>query len=93
MRASSVTPQTAPEQDFSVAAMISAVADGYPADAGQRAVIGYALITDALGRGATWAQIGAAQGISGREAKRRAHKLRLAVQRAAFRGACDDRAG
>jgi len=76
---------TAPEQDYSVAAMISAVADGYPAGADEKAVIGYALIADALGRGATWAQIGAAQGITGRDAKRRAHRLRLAVQRKALR--------
>jgi hypothetical protein len=68
-------------QDSSIAAMVSAVADGYPADADEKAVLELALITRLLEGKATWAQIGAVQGISGREAKRRAHKLRLRVQR------------
>jgi hypothetical protein len=70
-----------PEQDSSIAAMVSAVADGYPADADEKAVLELSLITRLLENRATWAQIGAVQGISGREAKRRAHKLRLRVQR------------
>ena len=72
-----------PEEDSSLAAMIGTVADGYPADADEKAVIELALITRLLEQKATWAQIGAVQGISGREAKRRAHKLRITVQRKA----------
>lgn len=72
-----------PGEDSSLAAVISTVAEGYPADADEKAVIEVALITRLLEGKATWAQIGAAQGVSGREAKRRAHKLRIAVQRKA----------
>lgn len=73
-------------EDSSLAAIIGTVADGYPADGDEKAVIELALITRLLERKATWAQIGAAQGLSGREAKRRAHKLRLRVQRVAVAG-------
>ena len=75
---------TAPaEEDSSLAAMISTGGDGYPAGGDEKAVIELALITRLLEQEATWAQIGAVQGVSGREAKRRAHKLRIAVQRLA----------
>lgn len=79
MRERSVTAP--PEQDSSIAAMIGAVADGYPAGADEKAVLELALITRLLEGKATWAQIGAARGMSGREAKRQAHKLRLRVRR------------
>ena len=75
-----------PEQDSSIAAMIGTVADGYPADADEKAVLELSLITRLLENRATWAQIGAVQGVSGREAKRRAHKLRLRVQQVAAGG-------
>ena len=82
-----------PEQDSSIAAMISTVADGYPADADEKAVLELSLITRLLENRATWAQIGAVQGVSGREAKRRAHKLRLRVQQVAVTAGGDSSEG
>ena len=70
-----------PGQDPALAAVLAAVAEGKPVTAAQVAA---ALLeqTDALrARGATWAAIGAASGVSGRQAKRDAHKLAAKVKR------------
>ena len=67
-----------PEQVFSLAA--SPEAD----------VLRLELIDRAKGNGATWAVIGATLGMSGREAKRHAHKLRERVKRASLPAAGED---
>ncbi len=77
---------TPPEQDSPLAAMASAVADGYlPSDL-EKAILTLELIDKARSHPAmpaSWAVIGRVLGgISGREAKRRAHKLREQVKRA-----------
>ena len=71
-----VTPQ--PEQAFSLAA-------GPEADA-----LRLELIDRATGTGATWAVIGRALGMSGREAKRHAHRLRGRVKRASLLAAGEE---
>jgi hypothetical protein len=58
----------------SLAAMISTAPDGN--------TLRLALIDRAKAGGASWAQIGAVLGISGREAKRNTHKLRRGVRAA-----------
>ena len=75
---------TQPEQAPSVAAdLLASVAtdETYPPDI-RSAAAQLALIGRAMGNGATWAVIGRTLGISGREAKKRAHGLREKVKRA-----------
>ena len=73
-----------PEQAPSVAAdLLASVAtdETYPPEI-RSAAAQLALIGRAMGNGATWAVIGRTLGISGREAKKRAHGLREKVKRA-----------
>ncbi len=79
-----MTPE--PEGDSSLAAMASAVADGYlPSDL-EKAILTLALIDKARShpaRPASWAVIGRVLGgMSGPEAKKYAHQLREQVKRA-----------
>lgn len=66
-----------PEQDSPLAAIIS----DYAAGNLDRDQVELALHRAALDRGATWAQIGQLTGISGKEAKRRSHKLAERIRR------------
>jgi hypothetical protein len=77
-----------PEQAPPVAAYsLASVAtdETYPPDV-RSAAAQLALIDRAMGNGATWAVIGRTLGISGREAKKRAHGLREKVKRAVAGG-------
>lgn len=72
--------RTQPEEDSSFAAVVQAIADGHdPGDLG-RDILRLRLITEARGRGATWAAVGAALGMSGQQAKREAHRLDRTVK-------------
>ena len=70
-----------PEQDSPLAAMISAVADGQMLTALDKAQLRLAMVNEALGRGLTWAQVGAVYGKSGREMKREVRRLEATVSR------------
>lgn len=74
---------TPPEQPFSLAADLSSVIadENLPQDV-RSAAASLALMDRAKRNGATWAVIGKTLGISGREAKKRAHGLREKVRRA-----------
>ena len=72
---------TPPEQDSPLAAMISAVADGHLLTALDKAQLRLAMVGEALGRGLTWAQVGAVYGKSGREMKREVHRLEVKIRR------------
>ena len=54
----------------------------FPAASPDPAALRLDLIDRAKGNGATWAVIGTALGMTGREAKRHAHKLRKQARRA-----------
>lgn len=69
---------TPPEQDSSLAASPEANA------------LRLELIDRAKANGATWAVIGATLGMSGREAKRHAHRLREEVRRASLLAAGEE---
>jgi hypothetical protein len=71
-----------PEQGSSLAAMVSAVADGQPVTALDVARARVEAVDQALKAGVSWAAIGAVYGISGREAKKKIHGLREQVKRA-----------
>jgi hypothetical protein len=58
----------------------------------RRAALELELIDTAKAGGASWAVIGATLGMSGREAKRAAHKLRSRVKRAAITEALESAA-
>lgn len=68
----------APEQDSSLAAGLD------------RQALRLELIDRAKQNGATWAVIGRTLGMSGREAKRHAHKLRSQVKRASLLAAGEE---
>ena len=69
-----------PEQDSSLAAKISTVADGH-AGPPDLTTLRLHLIDEALTRGLTWAQLGTLYGRTGPELKRAIHKLRAKVRR------------
>jgi hypothetical protein len=73
------SPEPAPPFAADLASVITD--EGYPPDV-RSAAAQLALIDRAMGNGATWAVIGRTLGISGREAKKRAHGLREKVKRA-----------
>lgn len=72
--------QPQPEEDSFFAAVVQAIADGHdPGDLG-RDILRLRLITEARGRGATWAVVGAALGMSGQQAKKEARRLERTVK-------------
>ena len=72
------------DQDSSLAAMISTVADGQDGAALDKAALRLHLVDEALARGLSWATLGSLYGVSGRELKREIHKLRAKVRREQF---------
>ena len=74
-----MTHPAAGDQDSSLAARISTIADGQ-ASAPDLTVLRLQLIDEALDRGLTWAQLGTLYGMTGRELKREIHKLRAKVR-------------
>ncbi len=68
------------EEDSDLAAIIQAVADGRPLTDLERDILRLRLITEARSRGATWAAVGAALGMSGQQAKKEARRLEHAVK-------------
>ena len=81
---------TGGDQDSSLAARISTVADGQPSTALDKAVLRLTLIDEALTRGLTWAQLGTLYGMTGPELKRTIHKLRAKVRQEQHAQAADD---
>ena len=70
-----------PERDSSLAALISAVAEGKPLTALEKKQLRLKMVNEARQRGLTWADIGMVYGASGREMKRQARKLEEHVRR------------
>ena len=76
-----MTPPTIEEQDSSLAALISTVAEGKPLTALEKARLRLGMVDQARETGLSWAAIGSVYGMSGREMKREARKLRERVRR------------
>ena len=77
------------DEDSSLAARISTVADGH-ADPLNLTALRLQLIDEALTRGLTWAQLGTLYGMTGPELKRTIHKLRAKVRQEQHAQAADD---
>jgi len=78
---------TAQEQDSSLAAMISALADGQPLTRAARDRILLGLVDEAQANGASWAVIAAAfRYPSGKQAKKIIHAIRERVKREQAQG-------
>ena len=84
-----MTLPAVPDQDSSLAARISTVADGH-ANPLDKAVLRLNLIDEALTRGASWAQLGTLYGMTGPELKRNIHKLRAKVRQQQLAQVADD---
>ncbi len=76
-----MTPSPGGDQNTSLAAMISTLADGQPVTVLEVAALRLHLIDQAIARGTSWAQLGRLYGTSGRQLKRDVHKLRAKVRR------------
>ena len=85
-----MTPPAVEELDSALAALISAVAEGKPFTALDKAVTRLLLVDRAQAAGATWAAIAAAFGYpSGKQAKKMVHALRSRVKRELMAGGRD----
>jgi hypothetical protein len=76
-----VTRPSAAEQDAALAALTGCITERKPDTELDASLLRLRLVADAKAGGASWAVIGAALGVSGKQAKRDAKALARAAQR------------
>jgi len=76
-----LTPPTPEQVDASLAALTGTVGEQKPSSDLDRNLLRLRLVAEAKDRGISWAAIGRAMGISGKEAKRAAKQLAAHTQR------------
>lgn len=75
-----MSPPTQAEQDAALAALSGTVTEAKPVTGLDRAMLRLRLVAEAKNRGVSWTVIGAAMGVSGKEAKRLMKRLAARTQ-------------